>query len=95
MKSSDSQEHQFVSVNLIYNDKPSLALDQGNLSFDYYDESTGFQVALGALRHSSDIYFRNQIVRSFDPSIPLLRFSINILSDNAKNILIFKSGRYS
>lgn len=77
----------FVSVNLIYNDKPSLALDQDNLSFDYYDESTGFQVALGALRHSSDIYFRNQIVRSFDPSIPLLRFSINILSDNAKNIL--------
>lgn len=77
----------FVSVNLIYNDKPSLALDQDNLSFDYYDESTGFQVALGALRHSSDIYFRNQIVRSFDPSIPLLRFSINILSDNAKDIL--------
>ena len=64
-----------------------MALDQDNLSFDYYDESTGFQVALEDSHHSSDIYFRNQIVRSFDPSIPLLRFSINILSGNAKDIL--------
>ena len=76
-----------VSVNLTYSNKSTLALDQENLSFDYYDESTGLQVALGASHHSSDVYFRNQIVRSFDPSIPLLLFSINILSGNAKDIL--------
>ncbi len=76
-----------VNINLTYNNKSALALYQDNLSFDYYDKSTGLQVALGVSRHSSDIYFRNQIVRSFDPSIPLLRFSINILSGNTKDIL--------
>lgn len=77
----------FVDINLIYYDQEPLALQQDDLSFEYYDESTGFQVALGATRNRTDIYFRNQIVRSFDPSITLLRFSINILAGNAKDIL--------
>ncbi len=77
----------FVDINLTYQDQAPLTLQQDDLSFDYYDQSTGLQIAPGALHHFSDIYFRNQIVRSFDPSIPLLRFSINVLAGNAKDIL--------
>lgn len=77
----------FVDINLTFRDQATLTVQRDDLSFDYYDESTGLQIALGASRHFSDIYFRNQIVRSFDPSIPLLRFSINILAGNAKDIL--------
>lgn len=77
----------FVNINLTYNDDEILELAHDNLSFEYYDQETGYQVTSNASHHSSDIYFRNQIVRSFDPSIPLLRFSLNILSGNAKEIL--------
>ena len=61
-----------------------------NDDFDFYDEETGMQVAVGggsAWGNDSCLFFRNQIVEKYHPNIGMLRFRVNLLTEDAKDVL--------
>lgn len=85
----------FMPVNFIYNgDKKNYVSSKTKIKFDDVDEETGLQLCIdktsgerGVSYLDSMVYYRNQWVRNYIPSIPYLTFHINILKGSAKDIL--------
>ena len=80
-----------VKINLTYKDELiKFQRDPQNNDFDFYDEETGMQIAIGggnAWGNDSNLYFRNQIVEKYNPNIGMLRFRVNLLTEDAKDVL--------
>ncbi len=80
-----------VKIKLRYKDELiEFQRDSQNDKFDFYDEETGMQVTIGGSsvwRSDSSLYFRNQIVDKYNPRIEMLRFRVNLLTEDAKDVL--------
>lgn len=79
--------HSYPKINLVFKDEIFDLSHNTEDFFDFYDEKTGLQVKLGNDYGNKGLYFRNQCVEKFNLNLPLLRFSINILVGDAKDIL--------
>jgi hypothetical protein len=67
------------------NEKEIDTLKSENNTFEFYDEETRLQV--GILLGMRRLLFRNQEVNAYHLYLPFLRFTINILSGDARDIL--------
>lgn len=80
-------ELSYVPVKLNKNGTDISFSQNGNDSYEYYDEPTGMEVSLGSMYGVSAFYYRNQYVSKYKTNLPMLLFSINKLSGSAKDIL--------
>lgn len=80
-------ELSYVPVKLCKNGNNISFLLNSDDSYEYYDEPTGMEVSLGSMYGVSAFYYRNQYVSKYKTNLPMLNFSINKLSGNAKDIL--------
>lgn len=84
-----------MPVVFIYNgEKKHYVSSKTKIKFETIDEETGLQVCLDHVSGEKEtpyldsmIYYRNQWVRNYIPSIPFLTFHINILKGSAKDLL--------
>lgn len=69
------------------------------IAFGDIDEETGLQLLLEKTNAAisgdveSKVYFRNQLVRGYYLQIPFLRFHVNVLKGNAKDVLTLDRDR--
>lgn len=80
-------ELSYVPVKLSRNGNDISFPQNNNDSYEYYDEPTSMEVSLGSMYGVSAFYYRNQYVSKYKTHLPMLNFSINKLSGNAKDIL--------
>lgn len=80
-----------VPLKLTFEDSEIPLSYNTNNGFDFYDQETGMQVAAGGGEYWSNgtsLYFRNQIVDKFRSSINFLQFRVNMLTEDAKDVLV-------
>ena len=79
--------YSYPKINLHFKGEKIDLGQRADNAFDFYDAETGLQIKLGDNLNSNGLYFRNQSVEKFNMNLPLLRFCVNIMTGDAKDIL--------
>lgn len=77
----------YLDLSLELNGDDILFEAHNDGAYDFYDDETCMEVSMRSRYGISSLFYRNQYVSKFNPHLPLLLFSVNILSGDAKDIL--------